>query len=50
VDGIPHIAFLSNQAEVKTALIGAVPNKILQSDFVALIQVFIYLLFFFQWY
>jgi hypothetical protein len=39
VDGIPHIAFIDPKNEVKTALVGAVPKKILDQDVVALLQV-----------
>jgi len=38
VDGIPHVAFITPQAEVKTALVGAVPVKVLVSDIKALIK------------
>mmetsp|Transcript_28627 Transcript_28627/g.63521 ORF Transcript_28627/g.63521 Transcript_28627/m.63521 type:complete len:247 (+) Transcript_28627:117-857(+) len=38
VDGIPHVAFLTSQAEVKTALVGAVPASILNSEIKALVQ------------
>eukprot|EP01035_Chromulina_nebulosa_P017878 gene17878-23494_t len=37
VDGIPHIAFISDQTEVKTALVGAVPKEVLKSEIEALI-------------
>jgi thiol-disulfide isomerase/thioredoxin len=36
VDGIPHIAFLSPNEEVKTALVGAVPKQLLFADISAL--------------
>ena len=38
VDGIPHVAFVTPEAEVKTALVGAVPKKILDENMVALVQ------------
>lgn len=39
VDGIPHIAFLTPDAEVKTALVGAVPKSLLQEEVSALANV-----------
>lgn len=39
VDGIPHIAFLTNQASVQTALVGAVPEEVLQQQINALAKV-----------
>lgn len=39
VDGIPHVAFLNREAEVKTALVGAVPKSLLEADLNALIKV-----------
>ena len=39
VDGIPHLAFISKNLEVKTALIGTVPQNIISQDLKALIQV-----------
>lgn len=36
VDAIPHVAFITPDAEVKTALVGAVPKKILEEDMQAL--------------
>jgi thiol-disulfide isomerase/thioredoxin len=38
VDGIPHVAFLTPQNEVQTALVGAVPKKILVEEATALVQ------------
>ena len=38
VDAIPHVAFLTPQAEVQTALVGAVPKKILVEEATALVQ------------
>ena len=38
VDGIPHVAFITSKAEVKTALVGAVPPKVLVSDIKALLK------------
>jgi len=38
VDGIPHVAFISKEAEVKTALVGAVPKQILKDDITALLE------------
>jgi hypothetical protein len=38
VDGIPHVAFVTPSAEVKTALIGAVPPVVIEEDIAALIQ------------
>jgi thiol-disulfide isomerase/thioredoxin len=38
VDGIPHVAFITSKAEVKTALVGAVPSKVLVSDIKALLK------------
>jgi hypothetical protein len=37
VDGIPHIAFVSKDSLVKTALVGAVPRKILSEEIDALL-------------
>jgi hypothetical protein len=39
VDAIPHVAFVTTSAEVKTALVGAVPQKILDDDMEALLKV-----------
>lgn len=39
VDGIPHLAFLAKNAEVKTTLVGAVPKQLLVADIDALIKV-----------
>jgi hypothetical protein len=39
VDGIPHLAFIGSNAEVKTALVGAVPKPILSDEVSALLQV-----------
>mmetsp|Transcript_17891 Transcript_17891/g.17961 ORF Transcript_17891/g.17961 Transcript_17891/m.17961 type:complete len:240 (+) Transcript_17891:80-799(+) len=36
VDGIPHLAFLTKQGEVKTALIGAVPETVLEDEIFSL--------------
>jgi hypothetical protein len=38
VDGIPHVAFITRQVEVKTALVGAVPQAILNTEIRALVQ------------
>lgn len=38
VDGIPHVAFITPKAEVKTALVGAVPAKVIVSDIKALLK------------
>jgi len=40
VDGIPHMAFMSKNNEVETALIGAVPKKIMKENLDALLKVF----------
>ncbi|GAB5035252.1 thiol:disulfide interchange protein [Nannochloropsis oceanica] len=37
VDGIPHLALMTNEGEVKTALIGKVPKKVLEADIDSLI-------------
>ena len=39
VDGIPHLAFIDSNLEVKTALVGAVPKPILKDQILALLQV-----------
>ena len=39
VDGIPHIAFITKDARVETALIGAVPEKYLQENMKSLVKV-----------
>lgn len=39
MDGIPHFAFLSSNAELKTALVGTVPKSILNSEMKALAEV-----------
>lgn len=39
VDGIPHLAFIGSDQEVKTALVGAVPKPILKDQITALLQV-----------
>jgi thiol-disulfide isomerase/thioredoxin len=39
VDGIPHLAFITGDNEVKTALIGAVPKTILTEEVDALAKV-----------
>ena len=39
VDGIPHLAFIGSNQEVKTALVGSVPKTILKDQMLALIQV-----------
>jgi thiol-disulfide isomerase/thioredoxin len=38
VDGIPHVAFVTPEAEVKTALVGAVPKQVLDSQLEALLN------------
>lgn len=38
VDGIPHIAFITKDARVETALIGAVPEKYLQENMNSLVK------------
>eukprot|EP01038_Epipyxis_sp_PR26KG_P007431 gene7431-10127_t len=38
VDGIPHLAFIDRNTEVKTALVGAVPSKIVNEDLLALLK------------
>lgn len=38
VDGIPHLAFITKDTEVKTALVGAVPKSIVQNNLDALLQ------------
>jgi thiol-disulfide isomerase/thioredoxin len=37
VDGIPHLALISKEGEVKTALIGKVPRPVLEADINSLI-------------
>lgn len=39
VDGIPHLAFITSDEEVKTALVGSVPRPVLKDQITALIQV-----------
>ena len=39
VDAIPHVAFVTPSLEVKTALVGAVPKKILEQNMEALSKV-----------
>ena len=39
VDAIPHVAFVTPETEVKTALVGAVPKKVLEQDMEALLKV-----------
>lgn len=39
VDGIPHLAFIGSDQEVKTALVGSVPKPILKDQITALLQV-----------
>lgn len=39
VDAIPHVAFVTPSAEVKTALVGAVPQRVLEEDMQALLKV-----------
>ena len=38
VDGIPHLAFIDSNLEVKTALVGAVPKPVLKDQILALLQ------------
>lgn len=38
VDGIPHLAFVGADGEVKTALIGLVPKDVLEADMKALLE------------
>lgn len=38
VDGIPHLALITREGEVKTALIGKVPRSVIEADLDALIQ------------
>ncbi|TFJ82906.1 hypothetical protein NSK_005785 [Nannochloropsis salina CCMP1776] len=38
VDGIPHLALMTKEGEVKTALIGKVPRKVLEADIDSLIS------------
>lgn len=38
VDGIPHLALINTEGEVKTALIGKVPKRVLEADIDALIR------------
>ena len=38
VDGIPHLALMTKDGEVKTALIGKVPKKVLEDDLDTLIS------------
>lgn len=42
VDAIPHVAFITNKAEVQTALVGAVPKKIMVEQVSALVLVSYY--------
>jgi len=37
VDGIPHLALINREGEVKTALIGTVPKKVIEADLESLI-------------
>lgn len=37
VDGIPHLALISKEGEVKTALIGKVPKSVIEEDIESLI-------------
>ena len=39
VDGIPHLAFITKSGEVQTSLIGAVPEKIVDSEISSLAKV-----------
>lgn len=39
VDGIPHVAFISKAAEVKTALVGAVPAPLMNMEVEAFVKV-----------
>lgn len=39
VDGIPHLAFIGSNQEVKTALVGSIPKTVLKDEIVALLQV-----------
>ena len=39
VDGIPHVAFVSRSAELRTALVGTVPKRVLASELDALVKV-----------
>lgn len=39
VDGIPHVAFIDRNAAVLTALVGAVPEKMMTSEISALVKV-----------
>ncbi len=39
VDAIPHVAFITNKAEVQTALVGAVPKQIMTEEVSALVLV-----------
>lgn len=39
VDGIPHLAFIDSNQEVKTALVGSIPKTVLKDEIVALLQV-----------
>lgn len=38
VDGIPHLALITKEGEVKTALIGKVPRQVLEADIDSLIS------------
>jgi len=38
VDSIPHLAFLSGEGDVETALIGPVPRSVLRADIDALLN------------
>ena len=36
VDGIPHVALLGADMELKTSLVGAIPRQVVEQDIVAL--------------
>ena len=38
VDGIPHVAFIAKDTELKTSLVGAAPKTIIENDIKALIS------------
>lgn len=38
VDGIPHLALITRDGEVKTALIGKVPRSVIEADLDALLS------------
>lgn len=38
VDGIPHFALISRDGEVRTALIGKVPKRVMEADLEALLS------------